>query len=169
MKVINFFAGPCAGKSTLSAGLFYNMKVQHYNVEYVHEYAKELTWEERYNCLTDQLFVTANQNRMFERLKGKVDWIITDTSLLLSLMYVPDDYYATFEPLLVDVFNSYDNINVFVNRPATYCEIGRNQTLEEAKKIDERMLALFDRLKIPYYETNCNIDPNLLLKFLTKG
>jgi tRNA uridine 5-carbamoylmethylation protein Kti12 len=108
MKVINFFAGPCAGKSTLSAGLFYKMKTQHYNVEYVHEYAKELTWEERHNCLTDQIFVTANQNRMFERLKGKVDWIITDTSLLLSLMYTPKDYYPTFEPLLLDVFNGYD-------------------------------------------------------------
>jgi hypothetical protein len=66
------------------------------------------------------------------------------------------------------VFNGYDNINVFVNRPDTYSEVGRNQTLDEAKKIDERMLGLFDRLNIPYYETSCNIDPNLLLKFLTK-
>jgi len=26
MKVINFLSGPCAGKSTLCAGLFYEMK-----------------------------------------------------------------------------------------------------------------------------------------------
>jgi ATP:corrinoid adenosyltransferase len=67
MKVINIFAGPCAGKSTTAAGLFYLMKVSGYNVELVTEYAKDMTWEGRHNILGDQLYILAKQNRRLER------------------------------------------------------------------------------------------------------
>ena len=49
--VINLYGGPGCGKSTVSSGLFYKMKSEGYCVEYVSEYAKDLTYEERYNIL----------------------------------------------------------------------------------------------------------------------
>jgi nicotinamide riboside kinase len=166
MKIVNFLGGPCSGKSTLCAGLFYKMKISihDYNVEYVHEYAKELTWERRLDCLADQFYVTANQNHMFERCRGKVDWILTDTSLLLGLIYAPESYHKSYEPFLVDVFNSYDNINIFVNRPENYQEEGRNQSRSQAVEIDNIILDLLDRLKIPYMEVDCDIDRHELLE-----
>ena len=55
------------------------MKWKEYNVELVTEYAKELTWEKRYDILNDQLYVLSKQNRKLIRLKDQVDWIITDS------------------------------------------------------------------------------------------
>ena len=164
MKVVNFLAGPCSGKSTLCAGLFHEMKRSNLNVEYVHEWAKELTWDERFKCLTDQISILGHQNNMMQRLKGKVDWVVTDTCLLLALMYVKPDYYKNFEPLLLEVYSSYNNINLFIDRPDFYTEVGRNQTFEESKAVDVMVLNLLDKHGIPYVRVPCSISPVDLCK-----
>ena len=169
MKVVNFMAGPCSGKSTLSSGLYNHMSENGYNVEFVHEYAKDLTWEERYKCLEDQLYIAAKQNKMLVRLDGKVDWAVADTSLILGLIYKTPDYHSYFEPLLVEIFNSYDNINIFVKRPNFYTEVGRNQTKEEAMVIDNRIRALLDRLGVEYIEVDYNIPHEVLLKIIIEN
>ena len=168
MQVINFIAGPGAGKSTLCSGLFHYMKISHNydSVEFVHEYAKELTWDERFKCLQDQLSILGHQNNMMNRLIGKVDWVVTDTCLVLGLLYAPDSYFKNFEPLLMEVFNSYNNFNIFVERPSTYEPIGRNQTHEEAIEVDKATLALLDRLNIKYTKVSCNIEPEDLLTII---
>lgn len=166
MKIVNFLGGPCSGKSTIVYGLSNLMKSKGYNMEFVHEYAKGLTWEKRPNCLADQFYVNANQNHLFHRCKGEVDWVLTDTCLLLGLIYAPDDYYKTFEPFLLDVFNSYDNINVFVDRPDYYTEIGRNQTKEEAIEVDNKTLALLNDNNIPYFRVPYSIDHEELLNMV---
>jgi len=159
LKVINFISGPGAGKSTLCAGLFHYMKKNGHDVEYVHEWAKELTWDERYRCLKDQISILGHQNNMLDRLKGKVDVAITDSCILLGLLYTPEEYFKYFEPLLVEVYKSYDNVNVFVERPDTYVTEGRNQTHEEAKAIDRLVLGVLEKYDVPYIECRCDIDP----------
>jgi hypothetical protein len=77
---------------------------------------------------------------------------------------MPPDYYFNFEPLLVETFNSYNNINVFVDRPKAYSEIGRNQTLEEAQQIDSNVLELLDKYGVPYIRIPCETDPAYLLE-----
>jgi tRNA uridine 5-carbamoylmethylation protein Kti12 len=166
MKIINFVAGPGAGKSTLAHTLFAHMKKKGYNVEFVHEYAKDLTWEERFNCLSDQLYVAAKQNRKLARLKGKVDWVVTDTSLILGLMYMPDDYLDGFKPLLIELFNSYNNLNVFVERTGIYVDIGRNQSYQEAVEIDNRVKNLFKELGLPFVTVPNTINAYQLVETL---
>ena len=112
-KVINLFGGPGAGKSTTAAGLFYEMKVRDIKCELVTEYAKDMTYEKRTNILSDQLYILAKQNRKLIRLVGEVDYIITDSPLLIGLMYVPVNYYAQFSSLVHEIFGSYNNTNFF--------------------------------------------------------
>ena len=101
-KVINFYGGPSAGKSTMAAQLFGIMKANRFNVEYVPEFAKDLTWKQS-KCLDDQLYVFAVQHHALYTLLGQVDYIITDSPLLLSLHYVTiglskfQRYSITFE------------------------------------------------------------------------
>lgn len=134
--VINLFAGPGAGKSTIAAGIFFELKTKNIKCELVTEYAKDMTYEERQTTLRDQLYMLAKQNQRIRRLQNKVDYIITDSPLLLGLAYTPEDYYEHFQPLVLEIFNSYDNLNVYINRVKPYQNYGRNQTEVQAKEKD---------------------------------
>jgi nicotinamide riboside kinase len=136
MKVINLFGQPSAGKSTTAAGLFFKMKTLGYSVELVTEYAKDMVWRGLpLQAFDDQLYITAKQNAKLHRLKGQVEFVISDSPLLLGLIYAPDQYYKTFEPFLLELFNSYHNINFLLERTKDYNPVGRNQTKEEADQI----------------------------------
>lgn len=150
MRVINIMGGPGTGKSTTAAGVFREMKIKGYEVELVTEYAKDMTWENRHNILEDQLYILAKQNRRIQRLQGKVEWVVTDSPLLLGLIYCRENYYKHFEPLVMDVWNSYDNTLILLGRDFEYQPIGRNQTAEEALKVDVILNDFLDSRNIPY-------------------
>ena len=151
MKVINFFGGPGTGKSTNATGLFYEMKKRYMNAEYVHEYAKDLVYDQRHNVLADQIYILAKQNRMLSRLKGNgVDYAITDSPLPTGLLYTPDTYFASFKPLLLEVFSSYDNLNILLTRNHPYDPIGRYQDEEGAKAVDRKLEEMIDTFGIKY-------------------
>lgn len=142
--IVNLFGGPCVGKSVIASELFVAMKKENYNVELVNEYAKELTYEERFNILDqDQLYIFAKQHRKILRLKDKVDFIITDSPLLLSIVYaglnlnnIFDE--KTFKDLVVNINNKYNNLNVLLKRNSTYRykKEGRYQDEKEAIIVD---------------------------------
>ena len=146
MKVINLFGGPGVGKSTVAADLFALMKREGYSVELVNEYAKEVTWEGHFSYLDDEFYILAHQNRRLVRLKGQVDYVITDSPILLGLAYTPEDYYPHyFNRFIHEVWNSYDNINIVLQRESkSYTEAGRNQKYEEALIKDRKMIDMLD-------------------------
>ena len=152
MKVINLFGAPCTGKSTTASGLFYQCKVAGKKCELVSEYAKQLSFDERYNTLADQVYILAKQNHKLEMLRGKVDFAITDSPLPLGILYQKPEYYSHYEPLLLEIFNSYDNINFLLtsSKGLGYQQYGRNQTEEEAKQIQDDLIKLLLRTKIPF-------------------
>lgn len=152
--VVNFFAGAGAGKSTLTAGVFAELKNRGINAEIAHEYAKDLVWEERHIAVSDQLYIFAKQYHKLFRLRNKVDVILTDSPLLFSTVYLPENYYTHFKPLVIEAHYSFKNINFFVNRTKPYNPSGRLQTIEEAKKIDDVVRTRLFELNIPYTNVN---------------
>lgn len=169
MKIINLFAGPGSGKSTTAAGLFYLMKSNQYNVELITEYAKDLTWENRSYTLDNQIYVFAKQYHRIFRLTGKVDWIITDSPILLSIVYakqVPD----SFKQLVLDTWNSQNNISFFINRIKPYSTVGRSQTKDEAVQIDNQIKEVLKKHKIIYKQINGDLEaPSVVFKELIYG
>lgn len=156
MKVVNFFGGPGIGKSTIAAELFVYLKKKHKEVELVTEYAKDLVYEERHNILQDQLYVLAKQNRRLLRLIPKgIEYAITDSPIILGAIYYKK-YGGTSINLLnmiEEVFNSYNNINFFLERHPTveYKGIGRvQQTREQACEIDNEVKQILFTLNIPF-------------------
>lgn len=139
MLVINLYAGPGAGKSTIASDTFALLKWKNVNVELVSEYAKAVTWEGRHTILQDQLYILAKQNRMLERLRTQVDYAITDSPLFLNRVYSGDYYPSTFGPFVNDLYNSYDNLNIFLEREKPYHKVGRNQTEDEARELDKKI------------------------------
>lgn len=153
MKIINIFGGPGAGKSTTAAGLFYKMKQKGLNVELVTEYAKDMTWEGRFNILGDQLYILAKQQRRVARLDGKVDWVVTDAPFFLGLVYMEADYLRTFEPLVLEAWERYDNYCFMLNRKQlAFQEVGRNQDEATAKQLDDKLHRLLNSRRIPFQE-----------------
>lgn len=139
MKVINLFAGPGAGKSTTAAGLFHKMKKLGLNVELVTEYAKEKVYENARDIMTDQLYLLAKQNRKLERLRGVVDYAITDSPLLLCAYYgkMYGKHPEIVVPLAKKIFETYENINFFIIRTKSFNPVGRLGGEDNAIKADE--------------------------------
>jgi hypothetical protein len=147
--VINLLAGPGSGKSTLAAGLFYRLKMKGLNVELALEYAKDLTWEERFSTLAVQPYVFGKQLHRLTRLLGKVRCIITDSPLILGCYY-GKHYPVSFRQSVVDAFNGFNNHNFFVRRHKEYNPAGRNQTVEQAKEIDVELETMLKHHLVDY-------------------
>ena len=70
--VVNFFGGPSAGKTTAALMTTGLLKMSGINAEYVHEFAKDLVYENREDTLSIQPYVTAKQYKKIAILKDKV-------------------------------------------------------------------------------------------------
>jgi len=151
---INIFGAPGSGKSTMRSRLFYELKKQQLKVEEVVEYAKELTYGEDGIKLADQILMFGKQRHPHFVLDKKVDYVITDSPFIMGFTYVDDtvDYKDELKALMLKVHNSYDTLNIFINRNHKYQEFGRNQTEQES---DEKAIEIKQLLKdcnIQYYE-----------------
>lgn len=164
MKVVNLFGGPGTGKSTTAADLFALMKWSNKSVELVNEYAKEIVWEQRYKIFEDQLYVTAKQNRKLHRVKDQVEWAITDSPLLLSMVYSKPDYLPkTFRSMIYELYDTYDNINIFLEREKPYHQVGRNQSEEEARELDVQIKELLEEGGYNYHVIPANADARYVI------
>ena len=153
--IINLFAGPGSGKSTTCAGLFSKLKLAGINCEMALEYAKELVWENNLETLDDQIYVFAQQLHRINILKDKVDVIITDSPLLLSIIY-DKSKNKIFKKLVKEQFNNFDNLNYYVRRNSIYNPKGRLETIDEAVDKDVEILELLDDNHISYRSVDKN-------------
>jgi nicotinamide riboside kinase len=170
MRVINLFGGPGTGKSTTAAGLFFKMKTNgdYGRVELVTEFAKDMVYAGRLKELEiNQLYITAKQYHKMERLRNQVDYIITDSPIVQAVLYTPKNYFKSFRSLLLELHNSFDNINIIINRVKEYKEYGRVQTEEKARQLDVKIKEFFKNNDISYSVINGDIlGPNSILDIL---
>ena len=161
--IINFFGGPCIGKSTQSSELFTLMKKEHLDVELTFEYPKIVAWEENHSAIRDQFYITANQHRNISRLYGKVEYIIVDSPIILGMVYkerydetpsYPASFYDdTFDTFVVGLFKKYNSLNIVLRRnDNVYNQNGRFQDLNESKQIDLDIISKLRENDIPYVE-----------------
>jgi len=151
--VINLLGGPGCGKSTTAAGLFCMLKKKGYLCELVTEFAKDKVWEGSLNTLSDQIYVFGKQQHKMFRLKDKVDIIITDSPLLLSIVY-DAQHSDALKAVVTEVFNDYDNYVFMLKRDIVYKADGRTQTRDEAEDIDAKCERLLEELGILHMEVN---------------
>lgn len=148
-KIINLYGAPGSGKSTIASGLFYHMKMAGLNVELIQEYIKSKLFEESPYPFKDQLYVFAKQNKRQRELIGKVDFIITDSPLLMSLVYNSTEVQL-FNDLVIQYYNQYDNMNFLLKRNHTYHTEGRIQTEHESDVVGEQLEEYLKKYNITY-------------------
>lgn len=106
------------------------------------------------------------------RLKDKVQYIITDRPLILSLFYnyKYGDNSSDFKNIVLHEVNKFDNINIFLNRTKPYVEKGRNQTEEESNEFSEQIYNIVSSNTDINMITDCeqSFTSNKILNFLNE-
>lgn len=153
--VVNLFTGPGSGKSTIAAGVFEELKWNGINCELVSEFAKQEVWAGNKKSFMNQLFITGNQHHKQLILVNEVDIIVTDSPILLGIVYnrAYSDRFAfgpSLEEVLLEAHNMYDNMNYFIQRTKPYETKGRNQNESEARELDAKIQRILTEKKIPY-------------------
>lgn len=143
--VINLLGGPSCGKSTLAAELYAKMKHLGLKVEMVREVAKEWAWEGRAIGAFDQMAILGEQIKRESSLYGKVDYIITDSPVLLGAFYFQHNHKQEFMSNMVFDYYNY-SLNRDVNfknfkliRTKDYEKAGRFESKEQALNIDNAL------------------------------
>lgn len=167
-RVINLFAGPGTGKSTTCAALFAELKYCGHNTELITEYAKDTVWEKRGpKVLEAQEYIFGKQHFRLSRVASEVEFVVTDSPILLSCIYLRDNYLPSLKNVVKEAFDKYDNLNIFLKRNKTYNPKGRMQTEDEAKVIDGRILEMLNNWCIEYTTLDFHRDnPNEIMNLM---
>ena len=149
--VINLFGAPGAGKSTGAAYIFSELKQRGVNAELVTEFAKDKTWEGNTLALSCQEYVFGKQSYRLARCRDDVDVIVTDSPLPLAIIYNTNPALGRpFNEVILNVFDTYDNVNFFIKRGKVYNPKGRSQTEAESDALAEDIIHMLDYHRIDY-------------------
>jgi hypothetical protein len=172
-KLINLFGGPGIGKSSIASGVFYELKRNHINCNSPYEFAKRLAWDNNVPAIKDQLYVLGNQHRGIAECYGKVDYIVVDSPVLLSLVYktwygkgYPAEFYSeSFNQMIIDLHNNYDNLNILLERTeGKHNDDERYQNLEESIKIDAHCKKILNDNNVDFH--TIRVDGNSVDKII---
>lgn len=154
MKVVNFFGAPGVGKTRSTMLLTAYLKEQNIDVEASLEVVKEHIHSKNYNLLSYQNYIFAQQDRQLQILQNsnEVEFAITDAPLLHSIQYGQDLYPYSFQELVFDFFNVYDNVNYFIQRNHPYSHQGRVHDEEASNAISRKLKAFLINAGIPFKE-----------------
>lgn len=147
---INLFGGPGAGKSTMAAMVFGELKNRGVNVELVREVVKWWAYAGRRLDAWDQVLTFGQQlNEEHHLAKAGVEVVVSDSPLLLQSFYSADNAgelavmakrYETLHP----------SINYFVERTKKYNPLGRFQKEDEAREVDLAMAEYLNANGVKY-------------------
>jgi nicotinamide riboside kinase len=160
--VINLFGGSGLGKSTTAALIFGEMKLAGMHCELVREFVKEWAWSGRKIKSEDQISIFENQLAREKLYYGKLDYIVTDSPLLLGPIY--QKYYSGSDPIAESVFEAINNaensgvryMNFLLKRNKKFDTRGRYETAEQAKEVDGLVEQYLKEHSVPFYTITSN-------------
>ena len=156
--VINGYGGPGAGKSTACMEITAALKKEGYNAEYIQEYAKELVYEKDMEMLDGspqhQYEILKEQTRRMDRLYDQVDFIVTDSPVMLNTIY-NKQLTPEYESLVNELQGEYINYSFFMERDASnFEEEGRIHNLTESMAKDNEIKDMLQKNEIKYKTYN---------------
>jgi predicted ATPase len=154
MILINLFAGPGGGKTTLAAYLFYRFKQAGFRAELVGEAAREIIYDRNNpaeggtpaQLLDNQLLISGLQYERIKRLERHgIEIAIADSPLRMGLVYAKElPEYVGLKTAIEQLELGFPHtFNVFVQRTeGKYDKESRAQTEEEAVQLDRDIINL---------------------------
>lgn len=144
--LVEFYGGPASGKSATSLALVALLKLyldqyigSHMRVEYVSEAAKDDVWESGKLMLGNQARLLGEQFRRMDRLRSKVDIIVSDSPLWLCEYYAPKSLYPTspWREVIRAHYAGFRVLPFLVQRTGRFEAVGRVQDEVESASAHE--------------------------------
>lgn len=149
MIVVNFFGEPGAGKSTMAAAVFAELRFRGVRAELVTEYAKELLWHGNLHKTEQRDILYVQYWRQRALLSWDLEVAVTDSPLMMQGVY---DIRFAREAL--ERHAQFNNRNYLVRRLHGYEQVGRSQNEGEALAIRAKIYDLLYRAGATYTETS---------------
>ncbi len=170
--VINLFGGPGIGKSSVAAILYGELKTRGFSTELCREYAKYWAYRKSDIGEYDQLYMLGKQSHYESFLYGNVDYIVTDSPVLLAGFYATWNWgeatnyidYAAKSFVNHSTSNGVTHWNFLLSREVPYDPKGRYETEEEAEAIDVGLGEYLGYIDPNYYEVPINSAVNKILR-----
>ena len=119
--------------------------------EYVSEFAKDKVYESNSEVFKHQEYIFGKQSFKMGRVKGKVQVIVVDSPLILSVIYNHDETLGEeFNQTVFNVFHSYNNKNYLLTRNHPYENEGRFENEGEALEIRHQIITALKDMNISY-------------------
>lgn len=177
--IVNMYGGPGAGKSTSAAGLYYLLKTAGLNAELVREYVKDWAWEKRAFSTYDQLYFLGKQSRRESMLYDKVDWVVTDSPVMLNAyyagLYAPPGLAGGVKAAVLGFYqqgaaDGHRHVHVMLRRTKPYLAHGRYQDEAGARQVDGDLRLFLQGLGVEFLEVDTDEEPlRQLARQLTAG
>jgi hypothetical protein len=160
--VVNLLGGSGLGKSTTAALIFGELKLLGQSAELVQEYAKEWAWAGKKITPDDQEHISDEQYNRESRLYEKVDFIVTDSPLVLGAVY--QGYYSGKDPIFEQISNRIQTaekdgivyMNFLLSRNKKFNPKGRFETEDQAKEVDGYLKDYLIKKQIPFHSVTSN-------------
>lgn len=151
MKKIGIIGGPGVGKTTLSAGIFYQLKTAGYNVELAPELIKYKVYQGAdFSKPGFDILNTLEQMKLEEAIEQSdkhghsLEFLICEAPLCNGYFYA--SFYnkinecQVLKQIAVEKIKTYDLL-IFVRkmRHQKYVQIGRKESASEAEKLEEHI------------------------------
>lgn len=169
--VINLLGGSGLGKSTTAALVFGELKLRSKETELVREFVKEWAWQGKPIGRFAQGTLYGHQIERESALYGKVDYVVTDSPLLLCPIYQLhySGHDAIKSQVLKDMGTAKElgitHLNFLLARKKAFNPKGRYETEEQAKVIDKKVEAFLTSHGIPFIPVDCEDQDRV--KFIT--
>jgi hypothetical protein len=124
------------------------MKVKGYSCELITEAMKDLIYADRSDILREdgvkQDYVFAQQHKRQYILNGAVDYVVTDSPIVLSAYYHPrDELFKSFCDYVMGCHKRFTNFDIYLlpNPDFIYSSEGRLHSKEESEAINSDLLS----------------------------
>lgn len=149
IRRICLYGGSGLGKSVVAAQLFAELKKLHLNIELITEVVKPLAIQKRFPKSFDQFSILGKQITKEDELLPYVDYIITDSPVLLNAAY--SRYYKCpfadqCEQVALQFEAEYKGLHILLTRDGLpYDQSGRYQNEQQARDMDNNIKQLLDK------------------------
>ena len=172
IRRICLMGGAGCGKSIIATYIRCQLGFKGYDIELVDEVIKDWTYIPRVPRGSDSLLLQASQIQKEDiRLRAGVDLIVSDSPAFLQYFYAYWHKAPFAYPMLrasEEMDEIYKPYYIFIDRhDEFYNELGRYETLKQAKEIDEAIKELMKANDIDFCSLSC-LSPEKIVEHLAE-